>query len=186
MTRLRGARVTLRPFRPEESGTLAAAARRAERFARPYDETGDVEKKMHARVASSGSFTDGVISFAIEASGRLAGEVQARQPELGLPPGVFELGIELFEQADRGRGLGGEAVALITTHLFDRLEAHRVQVSTDVDNEPMRQVLERLGFPFEGVLRGFMPAAGGPRDYALYALTRDDWEMKKDGWTRTS
>jgi RimJ/RimL family protein N-acetyltransferase len=51
----------------------------------------------------------------------------------------------------------------------------------------MRCVLERLGFGFEGVLRGFMPTANrGSRDYTMYAMTRDDWENVKDGWTRTS
>jgi RimJ/RimL family protein N-acetyltransferase len=57
--------------------------------------------------------------------------------------------------------------------------AHRVQASTDVRNTAMRTVLERLDFTFEGVMRGFMPTAGGGRaDYALYGLTREDWETR--------
>jgi RimJ/RimL family protein N-acetyltransferase len=56
-----------------------------------------------------------------------------------------------------------------------------------VDNEAMRRALEALGFWFEGVLRGFMPTAdGAPRDYAIYGLTREDWETKRDRWIRTS
>jgi hypothetical protein len=35
---------------------------------------------------------------------------------------------------------------------------------------------ERLGWTFEGVMRGFMPnAQGGRDDYALYAITKADW-----------
>ena len=45
-------------------------------------------------------------------------------------------------------------------------------------------VLERLGFGFEGVMRGFMPMDDGPHDYALYAITRDDYEeVKRARWT---
>jgi RimJ/RimL family protein N-acetyltransferase len=43
----------------------------------------------------------------------------------------------------------------------------------------MRHVLEALGFTDEGTLRGFMPNGGGPpRDYEMYAVTKDDWTRK--------
>ena len=62
---------------------------------------------------------------------------------------------------------------------MDRLFAHegaeRVQASTAADNTAMRRVLEKLGFVYEGTLRGFMPADGGWDDYVLYAVTRSDW-----------
>jgi len=123
-----------------------------------------------------------MVNFAIEAEGRLIGEVSARQPIHGLPPGVFELGIELFESGDRGRGLGADAIVAITKHLFDDEVAHRVQLSTDVENAAMRRVAERLGFRFEGVLRSFMPEPDGPHDYAMYAITRTDLEGRTTPW----
>ena len=58
----------------------------------------------------------------------------------------------------------------ISRHLFDDEGAHRVQLTTDVENAPMRRVAERLGFTFEGVLRSFMPETDGPHDYAMYAI----------------
>jgi RimJ/RimL family protein N-acetyltransferase len=62
-----------------------------------------------------------------------------------------------------------------------------VQATTDVDNGAMRRALEALGFWFEGVLRGFMPVPEGtPRDYAIYGLTKEDWENKRERWIRTS
>ena len=92
-----------------------------------------------------------------------------------MPPGVWELGIELWDGADRGRGIGRRTIALLSSHLFERERAIRVQATTDVDNAAMRRVLEHLGFAFEGVLRGFMPAGSGPpRDYAMYGLTKAD------------
>ena len=78
-----------------------------------------------------------------QADGRLAGEIQARQPEMGLPPGVFEIGIEVFDPTVRGTGIGRRALGLFLVHLFVEEHAHRVQLTTDVDNAAMRRVAER-------------------------------------------
>ena len=58
-----------------------------------------------------------------------------------------------------------------------------MQATTDVDNAPMRALSERCGLGFEGVLRGFMPSIDGPKDYAMYAITRNEWESGRFGWT---
>jgi RimJ/RimL family protein N-acetyltransferase len=134
--------------------------------------------ELRERIARSGEFDGTEILLGIQVDGRLAGEVQARQPRMGLPPGVFELGIDLFDGADRGRGIGGTALALLLKRLFQDEGAHRVQLTTDVDNAAMRRTSERLGFAFEGVMRSFMPSIEGPRDYAVYAITREDWEAR--------
>ena len=80
---------------------------------------------------------------------------------------MCELGIELFDGV-RGKGVGTEAVRLITEWLLEN-EYPRVQATTDVRNAPMRRVLDKLGFEEEGVLRAFMPDGDGR---ALYAITR--------------
>jgi RimJ/RimL family protein N-acetyltransferase len=61
-----------------------------------------------------------------------------------------------------------------------------VQISTDVENAAMRAVAERLGFGLEGVLRGFMPDPRGPRDYAIYGMTKGRYEDVMPTWTSTS
>jgi RimJ/RimL family protein N-acetyltransferase len=129
---------------------------------------------------------DGELDLAIEAGGRVVGDVQARHWPSAHPPGVYMLGIALFDAADRGRGIGREAVALLTRHLFEELGAERVEFSTDVENAAMRTVADRLGFRLEGVLRGFMPSGAGRRDYAMYAMTIDDYQTEKERWISTS
>jgi len=156
----------------------------ADEMAFPAMPLPDLEAAMRERVKHSGEFYAGEILMGIESGGRLIGEIQTRQPPQGLPPGVFELGIEIFDESDRGRGSGSDALALMVRDLFAEQGAHRVQATTDVDNQRMRHVLERLGFVFEGVLRGFMPSRNGSRDYALYAITRPD--LERTTWTRTS
>jgi RimJ/RimL family protein N-acetyltransferase len=182
MTRLAGDRVTLRPYRDDETTLLVTTWADATWFAPKGTGPRELAERVRERIRRSGSFTEGMVIFAIEAEGRLVGEVSARQPVHGLPPGVFELGIELFGERDRGRGLGAEAIVAITKHLFDVEGAHRVQLSTDVDNAVMRRVAERLGFRFEGVLRSFMPEPDGPHDYAMYAITKSDLEGRTSPW----
>lgn len=168
MTTIRSERVTLRPFRPEELEVAMAHA---------PAQTPEHLAAWRRRLALSGARTDWEILFAVEAEGRLVGDAQARCSEQAMPPGVWEIGLDLWDSADRGRGIGSEVVALLTRHLFAREGAHRVQATTDVENVPMRRALERCGFILEGVLRGFMPVADGPpRDHAMYGLTRTDVE----------
>lgn len=164
--------VTLRPLeqrdvevflaRPDDGGVPRSDVDAEER-----------RRRLERLIAQRGSFRDGRLDLAVLADGVLAGRVDVRRPDGAWPPGVVELGIGLFPEA-RGRGVGTRAVALLVERLLADGAIHRVQASTDLENVGMRSVLERVGFTFEGVLRGFMPDADGRADYALYALTRAD------------
>ena len=50
--------------------------------------------ELAERIERSGGFDGTELLLGIQVDGRLVGEVQARQPRMGLPPGVFELGID--------------------------------------------------------------------------------------------
>jgi RimJ/RimL family protein N-acetyltransferase len=180
MTRIAGSVITLRAFRADELDRLVALAGSV-----PQDD--GIRRGPTARddlihkIDASGTWELGKLEFAVEHEDALVGEVQARNALHAMPPGVFELGIEIYDERDRGKGLGAEAIQELTRYLFREEEAIRVQLSTDVDNVAMRRVAERLGFGYEGVLRGFMPTARGPRDYAMYGMTRDDY--RGTSWT---
>jgi RimJ/RimL family protein N-acetyltransferase len=178
--------VVLRPFRADEVDQLWA--RRQREIAAGSSWGPSSREQVAERVANSGTWTDtpAGLLFAVEADGILVGDIQARRSQGVLPAGVVEIGIGLYETADRGRGIGREAVAQLTARLFDAREAHRVQLSTDVENGAMRRVAELLGFGFEGILRGFMPSAEGPRDYAMYGITQTDFEDVRSTWTSTN
>jgi RimJ/RimL family protein N-acetyltransferase len=136
----------------------------------------DAREQLRKQVERNPTLENGgFLELVVERDGALIGDVQARAPKNAFPPGVCEIGITLFADA-RGHGSGREAVELFTDHLFNR-GLERVQASTAVDNVAMRRVLERLGYTFEGVLREFSPVDGGGReDYAMYAMTRRDWD----------
>lgn len=173
MIELRGERVFLRPLRMDELALMREAQERIS----PWDPPDAAwARRLKRRIERSGRFVDGWLDLGIEVDGRLVGDIGARQPSSALPPGVFEIGISLFSDSDRGRGYGREAVSVLTQYLFDDLGAGRVQASTELGNVPMRRVLEQLGYTYEGTLRAFMPGTDGTRDdYAMYAVTRADW-----------
>lgn len=175
--------VSLRPLTPRDFEALWAVRAGS---TEPWADTSDAaRRKLRDRIANSGRVAHGEIFLGIVSDGHLAGEIQGRQPEMGLPPGVFEVGIEVFDPADRGVGIGRTALGLLVRHLFEEEHAHRIQLTTDVDNAPMRRVADRLGFTLEGTLRGFMPSPSGPRDYLMYGLTRADFEGARERWTPT-
>src|SRR5262249_1714763 len=135
-------------------------------------EGGGAGRGVRERLAGSGRLAGGRLELAIDVGGRVVGDVEARHPPGALPPGVFEIGIEIHDEAERGRGYGSEAITLIAQHLFDAHAAARVQASTAVWNAPMRSVFTRLGFLEEGILHGSMPTETGRDDFVLYAITQ--------------
>jgi RimJ/RimL family protein N-acetyltransferase len=161
---------------------LRSARQRADASVSPAS-LGDEE--LRERIELSGTLTGWGLVLGIETDGALVGQIQAYRAQL--PPGVFGIGIELFDQDDRGKGYGTEAVAMLVRHLFDREEARRVEGGTTPENAGMRHMFERVGFLEEGVQRQFLPAAdGGGADCVMYGMTRTDYEGVRDRWIRTS
>jgi RimJ/RimL family protein N-acetyltransferase len=167
--------LTLRPFRADEIDVVWEARKRRASPTSPV--TPGARRAIQRQIERSGRLSDGFLKLAIDVDDRLVGEIDARCPPNALPPGVFEVGIELYADEDRGRGFGTEAVRQLVGRLFAREGAERVQASTAADNPAMRRVFEKLGFVYEGTLRGFMPSGAGRDDYVLYAVTRPDWEV---------
>jgi RimJ/RimL family protein N-acetyltransferase len=136
-------------------------------------ESGDAAReKLRKRIERSPTLEDGgFLSLVVEVDGEPIGDVQARAPQNGFPPGVCEIGISLASTL-RGKGYGREAVELFTAHLLEN-GWPRVQASTALDNVAMRRVLERAGYVYEGVLHSFAPGDAGAReDYVLYSRFR--------------
>jgi ribosomal-protein-alanine N-acetyltransferase len=79
-------------------------------------------------------------------------------------------------RAHWGTGANREAKALLAQLAFGPLRLERLAAYADVRNARSRSALQRLGFVYEGRLRSFHRHQGAPRDVALYALLREDWE----------
>ncbi len=86
----------------------------------------------------------------------------------------LEIGYRIFRPEDRGKGFMTEAVALFVGYLFSAKQIERVQALTHPDNAGSRQVLERCGFLFEGIVRKAHFDRGVHTDLALYAVLRGE------------
>lgn len=179
---LNGSRVRVRPLGERDADTLWRVSREGVDGFLPEPEPS--REAVRRRLRGSGRAVDGRLDLAIEAEGRLVGQIDTRRPGGPLPDGVFEIGIALYRGGDRRRGYGREALTLLLRRLFDERGAARIQASTDTANRPMRGLLTSLGFVLEGVMRDLMPGSDRDRrDVAMYAMTRNDYERTRKTWT---
>jgi RimJ/RimL family protein N-acetyltransferase len=87
------------------------------------------------------------IELGIEADGQLVGVIQTYEPpDRHLPEGTFEIGVGIADPTMRSAGIGTQAVRLFVEHLREHEGARRVQAVTELNNEAMRRVLDKLGF----------------------------------------
>jgi RimJ/RimL family protein N-acetyltransferase len=109
------------------------------------------------------------------ASGRCVGEVVLNDLDAGNDPCNFRI---LIGPQGRNRGLGSEAVQLITDHAFRTTPLWRISLEVYSFNPRARRVYERAGFQAEGVLRGALRFDDGRVDAVVMSLLRTDWEAK--------
>jgi RimJ/RimL family protein N-acetyltransferase len=79
----------------------------------------------------------------------------------------------------RRKGYATEAVGLLLDHLFATTPLPRLGATVDVDNQPSVELLERLGFKREGVLRSALFHHARWHDIAVYGIMRDEWAAKR-------
>ena len=168
---IRGSRVVLRPYRPEDLD-LWFDARTASASDKTVSPRGGPDREvLRRRIARSGVLHDGWLDLAIELDGRTVGEIGAygEVPERQYPEGTFFFGIGLFDPADRGKGLGTDATRALCGWLFREADALRIETATAVTNAAMRGVFDRLGFHFDGVETRW------DVEWANYSVDRDAW-----------
>jgi RimJ/RimL family protein N-acetyltransferase len=166
--------LTLRPFRPADREVVRRWIDDPVALGPfPHGAPGHSDE-MVARMVS-GEPEPNMVRLAVEVDERAIGEVQYRHGAPVFPPGVFSIGICIWDPADRGKGHGREAQRQIVDLLFGQEGARRVEAGTDPCNSVERRCLESLGFEREGVLRGFFDAPDGG-DVVMYGLLRREWD----------
>ena len=168
--RIRGSRLLLRALQPreieEEWRAMVTADPMA--IAELPQEAG-----FKARLRRSGHLEDGWLDLAIDLDGVSIGRIQTFVPPgRALPPGTFDVGIGLRENA-RNRGYGREALALLTDWLFEHAAAEAVEASTDPANAAMRAVFRKVGWMPAGSLTEL------GREWVMHRITRREWEARR-------
>lgn len=84
-----------------------------------------------------------------------------------------EIGFELSSDY-WGRGIVGEALRAVVRHGFAQLGFHRIEALVEPANTASQQLLERVGFTREGLLRGYEFTRGKYDDLYMYSLLETD------------
>ena len=80
-----------------------------------------------------------------------------------------------IDERQTGKGIGSEAVRLVTEFAFDRVALHRVEAYVSPRNKGSIIVLERSGYLLEGLLRQLLYINGVWEDHYMYAMIDDDF-----------
>lgn len=89
--------------------------------------------------------------------------------------------ISLFigEKSQWRRGLGSEAISLVTRFAFDELNLNRVQAGCYSSNVGSSRAFEKCGFRREGALRKKRFSKGTYDDEILFGLLREEWQERR-------
>ena len=113
--------------------------------------------------------------YAIEADdGRYLGNAGIHK--IYWPAGSGRLGVVIGDRRAHGQGLGREAMQLLITLAFDRLDLHKVWIMHFASNDRMRHLCSKLGFVPEGVLRDEYVHEGAWHDMVRHSLLRADYD----------
>ena len=93
-------------------------------------------------------------------------------------PDVKEVGY-ILNRDHWGNGIAREAVSRVIDHGFDDLKLRRIFADTDPENAGSISLIQRLGFQYEGRLRGEWETHIGVRDSLIFGLLQDEWTMEK-------
>lgn len=174
---LRGERVIVRPHKLEDFDELWESIQASRDSIRPWlpfaDQSADDLRDWLARTVAKWITRETMGMAIIEReTGKIVGNIGLMVRDWSF--GSFEIGYWLRSSA-QGHGYMTEATRLVTDFAFDHLEANRVQIRCDAENDRSAAVPRRLGFTQEAHLRrDTLGTDGQITDTLVFSLIRDD------------
>lgn len=108
------------------------------------------------------------------ATGKIAGSTRIQA--VTLSDGSFEIGWTWLAPQFRRTRLNTDAKLALLTHLFETLNAERVQLKTDDRNVVSQRAIERIGGKLDGILRhDRLTWNGHRRSSHMYSIIRSEW-----------
>jgi RimJ/RimL family protein N-acetyltransferase len=106
--------------------------------------------------ADDGSFLGLALGFGIDREGQ--------QLELGY----------VVAPAARGRGVGTQALELLTDWAFTELDALRIELWISASNDASKRVAAKVGYRYEGTLRSYHFKQGRREDFEIWSRLASD------------
>jgi RimJ/RimL family protein N-acetyltransferase len=169
---LTSARLSIRPFRPEDAQTLAdyrsdPDVARYQGWTTPFP----VEDAARMIAEMTDPAEPGWYQYAIDRDGTVLGDIGVNTHENLMQA---DLGYTLAT-AHQGHGYATEAVQRMLRHLFLDRGLHRVSAECDARNERSAKLLARLGFRQEGLRVQHTWIKGEWTDDLLFGLLAADF-----------
>lgn len=121
-----------------------------------------------------------VVKTAQYPEGHLVGFVDLR--ELNPLERRARLRIAIGEEIHRGQGVGYAAGLQMIEHGFTELGLRRIMAEVHSSNSRMLNLLEKLGFMREGVLRQHETRQGIKEDVHLFGMLREEFQPQDLAW----
>lgn len=176
-----GARVTLRPHRPEDAAPAFALLHGNDAILRwlvwdgPRDRA-ELERYYGLWRVVRPDGEDYSLAVVERASGELIGSFGMR---FGGHPGTGDVGYWIGTPY-QGRGFGGEALAVAARLAFERLDAHALCAWVFEGNAASRAVLERNGFHHVRSVPARVVKGGRAIAEDYFTLLRAEWRERMD------
>ena len=169
---IKSKRFILRQFKREDEKYLTKYAndRLVSRYisTMPYSYTSkDAKKWLKHCLNTYKKRKKNEMNFVIEIEGNLAGAVGLSH----IDKHKAEIGYWVAKK-HWNKGIGTEAVKIVTNFLFNKLKLRRVYAYVFTKNKTSARVLEKNGYKFEGLLRKHANKDGRLIDSLLYAKVR--------------
>ncbi len=87
-----------------------------------------------------------------------------------------EISYILFDLKQRNKGIISQAVAIVTSYLFNTLHINRLEIRMDTKHISSEKIAVKCGYKKEGISRGANFVKGKYVDMYIYALLREEWQ----------
>lgn len=121
--------------------------------------------------------------FGVFVDGALAGEMNLSSVQRGPFQNCY-VGYWI-DEAHAGESFTPEALVAVLRFGFEELGLHRLQIAIIPRNSASRRVVEKLDVREEGVAIRYLEINGAWEDHVRYAMTSEDWELRRDGLIAT-
>ncbi len=188
---LRGRRVSLRPLQPEHFAAWSEVRTRARAWlvkweprpaGAPYPSEDQANFAARCAIRDRERHLGTGFGFGVFIGDRFAGEINISSVQRGAFQSCY-IGYWI-DEALAGNGYIPEACAVLFRFAFEELGLHRVQISILPRNAPSRAVVRKLGLRGEGIAVRYLEIDGVWEDHVRYAITREEWEERRDDYLR--
>ena len=147
----------------------------------PYEICNDLETTRVRISEWMGYFNSlnlwGAYALELKSTGEVIGTIDYAETNSNIREA--EVGYQLGK-AWWGKGYAAEALEALIDHCFETTNLNRIWGGYDPRNAPSGKVMEKAGMLYEGTFRQWRLRNGELVDRTLYAILREDWDIKKE------